>query len=241
MSVLSLVHMVGKQWGCQKMSKQLNGRKTRTVERPRVAFKNIVFPKQLINWRTEADPQGHGEKLQRQLCPCCTVMGELPPSSLSYSWTSTLTCVMDKGMDAQAATTYLGLPLSPEASSSSEGGDATLGTDASSSDDGDVLGFGKHLSEIGHVCARTGKTRSCSGAHTLTLVLRTSRNSFYTHLPRLQFWNTNWFLSFCMLEFKEQFLEILKICVWASSVGQHVLNVIIVNAGKAEPLSKTPH
>lgn len=89
-----------------------------------------------------------------------------------------LTCVMDTevAVQAWATSTYLGLPLSPEASSPSEGGDAALGTDPGSGDDGDVLGFGKHLSEISHVCQ--GRETGKQGAvQALTL------SHFHTHLP----------------------------------------------------------
>lgn len=131
--------------------------------------------------------------------------------------------------------THLCLPLSPKASGSSEGRNAALGAHTGSGNDGDMLCFGKHFSEISHVCLWDEKMSTFMMKGELLKQLHFYIR-FHTMLPNAHAERAfacaqNWLpwlphtltmtsiseyfgfffpSCFCMLEFERQFLEAFK-------------------------------
>jgi len=149
------------------MSKQPSCKAARKPgRREDLELKNIIFPKQPINPTTEKKSQ--------------------LPEAEPWVWESS------RAAPACATSTHLGLPLSPETSSPSEGGNPALRADAGACDDGYMLRFGKHFSKISHICACGEKQTAvqtlallCEGLYRQRWQTCASRHGFPMHLPGL--------------------------------------------------------
>ena len=150
----------------EQTAKLQGSTKTRTVERPRAVCKNIVFPKPPINQRTENKLQLHKADPPRARGRAAdTAVGRALPRPYRHGSASTLYGTQlllalhahppdgqrSAAAQTRATSTYLGLPLSPETSSPSEGRNSALRTNTGSGDNGYVLRFGKHFSKISHI------------------------------------------------------------------------------------------
>lgn len=144
-----------------------------------------------------------------------------------------------------AVSTYLCLPLSPETSSSSEGGNSALGTNTSSCNYGYVLCFGKDFSKISHIWTWGRRMNSCSDTLMLTkeaiqTVLATSIQKWLLHAPaRTSISKYHFFLSLCILDVDRHFLKGLK-NMGANPVGQHVSNQGYTERWKDKSLKMKP-